>query len=332
MRPYAPAQGGLQLVGFDPKAHMGETPTTTAPKYAVANVIQQLSKQPGFDPLNYAQTAADHLNKMFGTTQFKASDGQTLLYGDEYVHTAPAGYGGGDPNGGQELFWGYTGGQGGPGGGGGGKTTSGGAGAPPPSSSQYGGPGGPGVFDPTNLQQVGQDPFSLLIMSKLGEMIGNNGHLDSNSEALNLENARGVADRARKAEMSGLDAQLANRGVLDQFDPAGGAHAATASAVERNDIAPLYSDAVRNYLIDNNHQANDNLKFALSEGTNRQNVLSQIALQTLSQNTAFNEFLATFGLERDKVLYELANGQNGSLLALLTQFLSASQGTQKGYV
>lgn len=109
IQPYQPVNGPLQLIGFSPQNHLGETPTVTTPKYAVSNTIQNLAQQQGFDPLNFASTAADQLNKQFGTQQFQAKDGQTLLYGDEYVHTAPAGYGpGGDPNGGEELVWGST--------------------------------------------------------------------------------------------------------------------------------------------------------------------------------------------------------------------------------
>ena len=107
--PFQPVGSAYQFLGFDPRAHLGETPTVTAPKYAVYNELATLSNLAGFDPLNFASKAAADLNAMFNTSQFKAVDGQTLVYGDEYVHTAPAGmYAalGGDANAAGEFFWG----------------------------------------------------------------------------------------------------------------------------------------------------------------------------------------------------------------------------------
>lgn len=77
-----------QFFGFSPQNHQGETPTVTNPKYAVYNYLQNV------DPRSaWAQSAADTLNKQFNTQEFKALDGETLGYGDEYVHSGQPGGG-----------------------------------------------------------------------------------------------------------------------------------------------------------------------------------------------------------------------------------------------
>jgi hypothetical protein len=61
-------------------------------------------------------------------------------------------------------------------------------------------------------------------------------------------------------------------------------------------------------------------------------VLSQIAIQSLAQNVAFNQFLAEFGLTRDEVLAKLAAGQDDALIALLMAYLQAVQVASGGHV
>lgn len=190
-------------------------------------------------------------------------------------------------------------------------------------------PAGPGSEPGVNGST---DPYSQMLNDKLMELLTNNGMLSPSSEATQLETARSSADRARNAEMAGVSSELANRGQLDQFDPAGGAHAAAAAQVEHNDIGPNFTQAVQNYTIANSKQANDNLMSAIQLASTHQKDISDIALQTLSQNTQFNEFLATFGLQKDQVLYELQNGQNSQLIALLAQYLQAASKTTGGTV
>ena len=102
--------------------------------------------------------------------------------------------------------------------------------------------------------------------------------------------------------------------------------------IEQNDIAPLFSAAFRDYQIEQDRSAKEQLRFALSEGTDRQNDLSQIALASLGQNMAFSQFLATFGLERDRTLHELQSGQNDGLLQLLSLYLGAVKSGNQGYI
>lgn len=116
--PFYPVASRYVFAGFSPQDHLGETPNIITPKYAVYNELARLSNDPSFDPKNFAQTAANNLQALFGNPMwtdgkpvFRAIDGETLLYGDEYVHFAPTGYalraGEYDPTAPGEFFWGF---------------------------------------------------------------------------------------------------------------------------------------------------------------------------------------------------------------------------------
>ena len=119
-QPFQPVACRYVFAGFCPENHLGETPTVNAPKYAVYNELATLANDPSFDPKNFASKAAADLNQLFGNPTwtdgqplFRALDGETLGYGDEYVHYAPTGYGlqpgAYNPEAPGEFFWGYTG-------------------------------------------------------------------------------------------------------------------------------------------------------------------------------------------------------------------------------
>lgn len=79
-------------------------------KYLVYNYFLANKTEPTND---WAPGAAAALNAEYKTNIFHAIDGETLGYGDEYVHSAPNGYGmpAGtfNPSARGELFWGATG-------------------------------------------------------------------------------------------------------------------------------------------------------------------------------------------------------------------------------
>jgi hypothetical protein len=182
--------------------------------------------------------------------------------------------------------------------------------------------------------EVGTDPLSQAITNGLMELIANYGNYGPDTEALQLENVRAAADRARRAEMAGLMGELANRGLLPESAPGGmgGLALDALTRLEQNEIAPLFAEATRDYLINDAERAQDAYLWALGEATSRQNVLSQIAIQSLAQNVAFNQFLAEFGLTRDEVLAKLAAGQDDALIALLMAYLQAVQVASGGHV
>ena len=108
----------------------------------------------------------------------------------------------------------------------------------------------------------------------------------------------------------------------------------------------MFSQAIRDYLLHREDTGNvdllhandlaagdtNNFMGAIREGDNRQGMLSDIALRSLAENNHFNQFLATYGLDRDRTLYELANGQNTGLTNLLQQFLMGANISAQGHI
>ncbi len=105
---------GVTFAGFSPQDHRDLTLADLgvpgkAEKYAVYSHLLANKIQPTSD---WAPAVADALNRKYNTTVFHAIDGETLGYGNEYVHSAPNGYGmpSGtyNPNATGEFFWGWV--------------------------------------------------------------------------------------------------------------------------------------------------------------------------------------------------------------------------------
>jgi hypothetical protein len=71
---------------------------------------------------------------------------------------------------------------------------------------------------------------------------------------------------------------------------------------------------------------------AIQQGTGRQDVLAQIALQSLEQNQAWNKFLAEYGLKRDEVMYNIRQGNLAQYVPLLNAFLQMVSLSRGGYI
>jgi hypothetical protein len=100
---------GVGLIGFSPQDHQGadlRNPTNAkyiAYAYLVANKILPSS--------TWAPAAVAVLSSVVPGVPWAAGDGETLVYGDEYIHVAPRGWGYPDITNrpdlnAQEFFWG----------------------------------------------------------------------------------------------------------------------------------------------------------------------------------------------------------------------------------
>jgi hypothetical protein len=105
---------GTTFAGFSPQNHTDLSLADLgvagkAEKYAVYHYLLSNKIQPTDD---WAPAAAEALNKKYNTTVYKAIDGETLGYGNEYVHSAWNGYGMAagtyNPNATGEFFWGWV--------------------------------------------------------------------------------------------------------------------------------------------------------------------------------------------------------------------------------
>ena len=103
---------GVTFAGFSPQNHTDLTLDDLgvpgkAEKYAAYNYLLSNQVQPTSD---WASSAADALNKKYNTTAYHAIDGETLGFGNEYIHSAANGYGMAhgtfNPTASGEFFWG----------------------------------------------------------------------------------------------------------------------------------------------------------------------------------------------------------------------------------
>jgi hypothetical protein len=211
--------------------------------------------------------------------------------------------------------------------------------------SRFAGPGSPGVFDPSAVQQVGQDPLSLLLNGALASLIGSSqrtldqgsGISDQNRILAN-EGARSDYEIARKAQLSNARASLADRNLLSVPGIPQGSEVGAIQRIEEG-LAPAYTSAISSRLLDLDalgqqryKQAGDTLLDAFNSGTNRQQVLSTIAIQTLEQNRLWQQFLAQFGLDRDKAAAEIQQGQGDQLLRLFELYLKQAEIAANGFI
>jgi hypothetical protein len=105
---------GVTFAGFSPQDHRDLTLEDLgvpgkAEKYAVYSYLLANKVQPTSD---WAPAVADALNRKYNTSVFHAIDGETLGYGNEYIHSAPNGYGMAagtyNRNATGEFFWGWV--------------------------------------------------------------------------------------------------------------------------------------------------------------------------------------------------------------------------------
>ncbi len=228
-----------------------------------------------------------------------------------------------------------------------------------------------GPANVAGAQQVGGDPFSQMIESGFSNflnwsgannpsaqgsaqgilsLIGNQGQLDPRVTQRNLETLREQGDTLRRSQVNTLKGELANRGLLAEPGYGSGPERTGLERIESQDIAPLYAQGFRDigtselqnasnrYMQalglgaqQGSNQANTFLS-GLEAGTNRQGVLSDIALRSLGQNMEWSKFLASYGLERDKVMNDIMQGRLDQYLPLINMFLQFAQTANRGYI
>jgi len=221
------------------------------------------------------------------------------------------------------------------------------------------------------VQQVGQDPLSQLISGGLADLIINQGQTregqdihatlrsiiasggqvpgGEDTRMRKFESARELMAKGERTSLNSARGALAERGLLSEPGNASGAEMSTIGRVQTRN-AEEFARNLRDIGIAEDDASNTRLNHALSlatgmagnqaqtllatlgAGTDRQNALSQIAIQQLGQNMAWNQFLAEFGLKRDQVLYEMESGNIDAIMPYLTLFMQLAQGTARGYI
>lgn len=314
---------------------------STGGNYADPSTMATTLLGSGYDP----QNVITQVNSQF-----------SLPYGQSYAWRAIAGAPGGGvievPGGayyalGADGKWGYNAGD------------SGGSGTP---ANPGGGDGlGPQPTPPGGTIPVGTDPLSgqidngistlisnngmtpeeQSVYATLADIIGRSGSSPANDQIVQnqLESARESESAANTAQTNDANAELANAGLVSEPGVAQGLQGGAIQRISQG-LAPTYAGAVRDINTTSIQAQNDRLTTALTQitglttsaasnllntlgqGTQRQSAIATIALDSLSQNASWNEFLANYGLSRDQIAASIANGNASALGPLITLFES----------
>jgi hypothetical protein len=210
----------------------------------------------------------------------------------------------------------------------------------------YNQPGGPGVFDPSAVQQVGQDPFSQEITDAYGNLIkyqqdqlnqptdpvltGEDPLSQQLSQAYadyirdeqaqlrnptNLvpyfEGARMPYEIARRTQLNNARGELANRGLLSEPGHLQGPEVGAVQRVEEG-LAPSYTGAIADRLTALDQlelQKRTGLLNALAGGTAQQKAMAdRLGILGQLKSTKEQNLLATLtgGTQRQKALADIA--------------------------
>lgn len=199
----------------------------------------------------------------------------------------------------------------------------------------------PTPFTPSPLngptQPLADDPFSKSIQDGIKQAMDAAAarlHSTPQQRATAMEGARMPYEMARKVQLNNADADLANRGLLGEQGHQSGLQADAIGRIETN-LAPAYTGAVSNamsLLDQSEQQAITQLLQGASTGTQRQQVLSDVALRELDENRLWNQFLAQNALDKDKAMWDLQQGQGQQLLTLFSLYLQRARDAANGYV
>lgn len=195
----------------------------------------------------------------------------------------------------------------------------------------------------------GATPDQTAMMKTLTDIISRGGDVDPQIAERSLNMARDAEATAMTGQSNDLRAQLAARG---RASTPGVTQGGEVDALTRltEALAPIYSGQVAG--IENTaasskqaslHDALSlatglssdeagNLLGTLGSGTQRQTALSNIALEQLQNDQQWNEFLASYGLQKDQVAAMIQQGNIASLVPYLQMFLKQAEQGAQGYI
>ena len=202
----------------------------------------------------------------------------------------------------------------------------------------------------------------------LRDLIANAGQLpaDAQRRAMEMETLRNPIEAFRQAQLSQGQAELARRGLLGQgpeldymsrLEGQLGEQFATAgqqlAVAEQERAEQRYRDALAQgadlgmaqsqrredrlsstlqLATGMTEEMTRNLLATAQTWTERQQMLSDVALRNLDQNIEWNKFLAEQGLERDQVIEAIQTGRLSALLPIMQPFLQQVQTAAQGYI
>lgn len=211
-------------------------------------------------------------------------------------------------------------------------------------------PGSPTPTDPNStlydsviaqfLHNNAITPYSQALRDKIDQIM-QGGQFDQALVDKRIIGAREGAAGAFQGQLADARNALAAQGLLSAPGVQQGSEADTISRIAQGTSGDL-SNTISG-VVNNEVQASDarmmqafqlatglaqsdaqNILQAIGTGTNRQQMFANIALQTLSENRQWNEFLATQGLNRDMLANQVQSGQIDQMIKLLQLFMEGA--------
>ena len=201
-----------------------------------------------------------------------------------------------------------------------------------------------------------ETPFGVGVQSEIQDLLANAGALEPDPQraALEFEQLRSPIDAMRRAQMAQGQAALAGRNILGQ-----GPEVDFLERLEQT-LAPAYAGAGQQLALAQMERADQRYRDALAQGVNisqaqaqrrearlsgalqlatnmsqqqadnllrtaqtwtdRQRMLSDFALQSLDRDMEWSKFLSEYGLEREKFMQMVKDGQIAQLLPILQAY------------
>lgn len=200
------------------------------------------------------------------------------------------------------------------------------------------------------MEGVGTDPLD--VKSYLKDYLARTkGGASGNSPQYqqSVEQAREALTRGEVAAKNDLGGVLADRGLMGTpGHPEGTELDSTVRAFQP--LQATYLDTLRSATVDEGNRADAEEQDALQRATgwssdqvaqklaaagsatDRQQMLSTIALQTLAQDASWNEFIAQFGLDRAKVEADIAQNKMDAIAPILQLYVSLFGQVNSGFI
>ena len=214
-----------------------------------------------------------------------------------------------------------------------------------------GGPLIPGADSPLNTQlqssmlealQYGlnRDKFNTLWEAIMGNVEGLGGQHNKNLETL-IEGT----NKSRNSQLKNIQAILADRGLLSEPGHTQGIESSSYANLE-DSLGQQYATGLRD-LQGREFEQQNNLFQSASDLLNQENSaqlgvlnaasghqaqLGQLTVQMLDQNRQWNTFLAQLGLDREKVMADIANGNISQWMNLIQAFIQTLGTAAQGQV
>lgn len=140
---------------------------------------------------------------------------------------------------------------------------------------------------------------------------------------LGFEKEREFMEKGKNAALGSLQAQLAERGLLGAPGTESGAASSSYARLGEN-ISNEFASNLRDLQLSEDKIAQDRymnaLQMALQRDASGETNAVNYALGVLNNNRAWNQFLAQLGLDRDRLNYEIQNGNQNAINQLLQLF------------